>query len=224
MASDKIVLTSPIYEMQKDETPKQYWVVNEFFHYDGSIRSFAHELCSSEEDQSGKKRGPSGTVFPFKKMPAERTIRNWLLKLRATERKKAYWKNFIEETQQSLRKPILDFFKRDVNNLIDSADRDWDLDKKIDNSRKVKPHTKAKGKADLSKSHSDKVELMLTESGMPKDISKSKNEIMLEAEIDAKKENYLFVDELAEFNLDKAFEEVTECVDGKPDCIEEKRT
>ena len=171
--SSKIELVEPIYEMQNGETPKQYWVVTEFFHYDGTIREFAHELCCSEEDQAGTKQGPSGKTFPFKKVPAERTIKNWLIKLRASERKRAYWKNFTEEIQQSLRKPILDFFKRDVHNLIESSDKDWELDKKIDNSRKVKPHTKAKGKEKLSKSHKDKVELMLTESGMPKDISQS---------------------------------------------------
>ena len=60
-----------------------------------------------------------------------------------------------------------------------------------------------------------KLESLLTEAGMPKDFTKNDSTVKVDAEIKSKKENYLFVNELSDYNLDDALNEVTENVDRK---------
>ena len=212
----KIELTEPIYEIQEKETPKQYWFANEFFHFDGTIEEFLDYWYP--EDDDGRllpipQRAPSGEKTPFVKLPARGTMKNWSKLKRWIERKKAYWSDFIKDIQDNLKKDIVEFFKEDSKELMKSLKNDWKLDVKIDNSRKVKPHTKAKGKADLSKAHKEKLESLLTEAGMPKDFTKTDSKVKVDAEIKSQKENYLFVNELSDYNLDDALNEVTENVD-----------
>lgn len=213
----KIDLVDPIHEIQEKESPKQYWFANEFYHFDGTIEEFL-DYWYPEDDEGNPlpppQRGPSGEKNPFTRLPARSTMKNWTKLKRWVIRKKAYWADFIKNIQDNLKKDIGEFFKEDSKDLIESLKNDWDLDKKIDRSKKVKPHTKAKGKSDLSKAHKEKVETLLTEAGMPKDITKTDSNVTLDAEITNKKENYLFVGELSDYNLDDALSEVTEYVDG----------
>ena len=73
-------------------------------------------------------------------------MKNWSKLKRWYVRKKAYWADFIKDIQDNLKKDIGEFFKEDSKELIKSLKNDWKLDVKIDNSRKVKPHTQARGK------------------------------------------------------------------------------
>lgn len=213
MPSKKIDLVEPIYKIQEDETPKQYWFANEYYHFDGSQNDFLDFFYTSEGEPRCIEVAPSGAKIPFKLPAKRRTMQSWMIIKRWYERKKAYWAYIIEETQQGFQKDILNFFKGDVKNLIKSSEKDWDLDKKIDKSRKVNPHMKARGKSDLAKAHAEKVGIMLTEAGMPKDFTKNDSTVKVDAEITSKKENYLFVNELIDYNLDDALNEVTENVD-----------
>lgn len=216
--SKKIELIEPIYEIQEKETPKQYWFANEYFHFDGTIESFLDYWYPEDKDGNTlptPKQAPSGEKNPFVKLPARATMKNWSRLKRWYVRKKAYWADFIKDIQNNLKKDIGEFFKEDSKELIKSLNNDWKLDVKIDKSRKINPHTKARGKSDLAKAHKEKVDTLLTESGMPKDISKNDSTVKVDAEINTKKENYLFVNELSDYNLDDVLTEVTENVDRK---------
>ncbi|MBO6123302.1 MAG: hypothetical protein J6P09_05640 [Methanobrevibacter sp.] len=214
----KIELSEPIYEMQEKETPKQFWFANEYFHFDGTIDEFLDYWYP--EDNKGNllsppQRAPSGEKNPFTKLPAKATMKNWSRFKQWYPRKKAYWADFIKDIQDNLKKDIGEFFKEDSKELIKSLKNDWKLDVKIDNARKINPHMKARGKSDLSKAHNMKLESLLTEAGMPKDFTKNDSTVKVDAEIKSKKENYLFVNELSDYNLDDALNEVTENVDRK---------
>lgn len=215
MPSKKILLVDPIYEMQDEETPKQYWFANEYYHFDGTQNEFLDYFYPPEEPSIAPQVAPSGAEIPFKLPATRNTMKNWMKFKQWYKRKKAYWKDFIEDTQNNLKKDIGEFFKEDAKDLIESLKNDWNLDKKIDRAKKVKPHTKAKGKSDLSKAHKEKVETLLTEVGMPKDIAKNDSNLTVDAEITTKKEDYLFVDELSDYNLDDVLSEVTEDVDDE---------
>ena len=213
----KIDLIEPIYEIQEKETPKQYWFANEYFHFDGTVEEFLDYWYPTDDNGNPlpiPQQSPSGEKNPFSKLPVRGTMKNWSKLKRWHVRKKAYWADFIKDIQDNLKKDIGDFFKEDSKHLIKSLKNDWTLDAKIDKSQKVKPHTKAKGKSDLSKAHKEKVETLLTEAGMPKDIAKQDSTMKVDAKIKSKKENYLFVNELSDYNLDDALNEVTEYVGG----------
>lgn len=185
----KIDLTEPIHEMQEKETPKQYWFLNEYYHFDGTIDEFLNYWYP--EDKEGNllpipQQAPSGEKNPFTKLPAKSTMKNWSRYKRWYVRKKAYWADFIKDIQNNLKKDIGKFFKEDSKELIKSLKNDWKLDVKIDKAQKVKPHMKARGKSDLSKAHNTKLESLLTEAGMPKDIAKNNSKVTVDADVNAK--------------------------------------
>lgn len=185
----KIELTEPIYKMQEKESPKQYWFANEYFHFDGTIDEFINYWYP--EDNNGNplpipEQSPSGEKNPFTKLPTKGTMKNWSKLKQWYKRKKAYWADFIKDIQDGLKKDIGEFFKEDSKELIKSLKNDWKLDVKIDRAQKVKPHMKARGKSDLSKAHNTKLESLLIEAGMPKDIAKNDSKVTVDADVDAK--------------------------------------
>ena len=215
----KIQLEEPIHKMQEKEIPRQFYFANEFFKSKGTLADFLRYWY--EQDETGKwipKRHlnitPSGDELKFK-IPAKNTMESWAKRNQWNIRKRAFWKNTLETAQEEMQQEVIEFFKRDSKKIISSAEDDWQLDEQINYDDFTKPHLKAKGKNELANAHSKKVETLLIQSGMPKDISKQESNMNVKSDLTiANKSNELFTDELEDYNIDDTFNEVTEDVDN----------
>lgn len=213
----KIQLTEPIYQMQEKETPTQFYFANEFFKFKGELADYFRYWY--EQDENGKwnpkpilNKSPSGDEIRFK-IPAKGTMENWSKHKQWITRKKAFWKNTLESAQEEIQQDIIEFFKKDSKKIIQSANNDWDIDDALDSDYMTKPHLRAKGKNDLAAAHEKKVDTLLVQGGMPKDIGKSDINVKSDVTV-TDTSNELFVDELSDYNLDDAYDEVTEDVDN----------
>lgn len=215
----KIQLTEPIYLMQEKETPTQFYFANEFFKFKGDLADYLRYWY--EQDQNGKlnpkqdlNETPSGDEIRFN-IPAKATMENWAKHKQWYVRKRAFWKNTLESAQEEIQQEIIDFFKEDSKKIIESANNDWNIDDALDSDYMTKPHLRAKGKNDLAGAHEKKVETLLVEGGMPKDISKSEAKMDIKSDIAfTDNSNELFTDDLEDYNIDETYDEVTEDVDN----------
>ena len=215
----KIQLIEPIYTMQEKETPRQFYFANEYFKFKGKLADFLRYWY--EQDETGKwspkhhlNITPSGDKLRFK-IPAKNTMEDWAKRKQWNIRKRAFWKNTIESAQEEIQQEVIEFFKRDSKKIIDSAENDWKLDSELDDDVLTKPHLKSKGKNDLANAHSKKVETLLIQSGMPKDISKQESNMNVKSDVTfTDKSNELFTDELEDYNIDDTYDEVTKDVDN----------
>ena len=228
MAYTMIKLTrEPIWLLQEDETPTQCYFLDLYIHSGMTFPEFIKSFQIKKENgeihnlQKGdiweSKGGENKQKFEllFNPPNSQRTFRNWYYYRKWDERCRAYWDNFTQKRQQSFQKTVLEFCERDIINLIESADTDWDIDKEINDDCLTKPHLKAKGKNDVASSHQKKIESIFVESGMPKDISKFKSDMNVNSSVTIfDKSNELFTDELEDYNIDDTFDEVTEDVDN----------
>lgn len=182
MAYKKIELVEPIYELQEKETLRQYYFFDIFCKVDMDIepftKSFKNLTQGSEWCQNNVK------IFLEFNPPTPTTMVKWATYLQWRARKKSFGADKIKKIREELQKDLIDFFKEDSANLKKSAKKDWELDDEIDYDDRTPAHLKSKGKNELATAHQKKIDTLLIESGMPKDINQTQSEVNMKMEAD----------------------------------------
>lgn len=181
MVYTKLNLIAPIYELQEKETERQYYFFNLFCHVDMSISDFFQSFNGLE--RGGKWNDGRGEIILDFSPPKEKTFQNWHIYNQWKIRKREYWKCRLSNIRDELQKELIEFFKEDSRKLMESANKDWKLDKQIDYDDRTPAHLKAKGKNELATAHQKKIDTLLIESGMPKDIVQSEVNMNVDADV-----------------------------------------
>lgn len=186
MGYTKLELVAPIYELQEKETLRQHYFFDIFCKVDMDIepftKSFKNLTQGSEWCQYNVR-----IVLEFKP-PTPTTMVKWATYLQWRDRKKAFGANKIKTIREELQKDLIEFFKEDSIKMRESAQKDWTLDKQIDYDDRTPAHLKSKGKNELATAHQKKIDTLLIESGMPKDITQAEINTNMNVEADVKTE------------------------------------
>ena len=184
MAYTKLNLVEPIYELQEKETIRQHYFFDIFCKVDMDIepftKSFKNLTQGSEWCQNGVR------IFLEFKPPTPTTMVKWATYLQWRVRKRSFGADKIKKIRDELQKDLIEFFREDSAKLRESSKKDWTLDEQIDFDDRTPAHLKSKGKNELASAHQKKIDTLLIQSGMPKDIAQT--EVNMNAEVSAEVE------------------------------------
>ena len=209
MEYNKIKLQEPIYELQTDEKPKQHYFIDLYYGVeDDNIKNFAKSFHGLKKGQRWTYSGQT-EILKFDPYSPSHLIKLFSC-LQARTRRTAYWDSIFKSKREKRKKKITDFMDSFTDDLIDSTNELKVTDNEInyDDSR---PHLKAQGKNHISSARKTNWEI-LKDLGDIEDPSKNIN---LNNDVTfTDKSNELFTDELEDYNIDEAYDEVTEDVDN----------
>lgn len=184
MAYTKLNLVEPIYELQEKETERQYYFFNLFCNTDLQISDFAKSFNEAKKGTDCQLDGDQ-IKLDFNP-PKEATFKKWYTFCLWKQRKREYWKCKLNAIREELQQDLIEFFKEDSAKLRESSKKDWTLDEQIDFDDRTPAHLKSKGKNELASAHQKKIDTLLIQSGMPKDIAQT--EVNMNAEVSAEVE------------------------------------
>lgn len=148
MEYKKIDLQEPIYELQADEKPKQYYFIDLFFNVeDDNIKNFAESFCGLKKGQEWAYSGQT-EVLKFDPFSPSHLIKLFSC-LQAQSRRTAYWESIFKSKQEARKKKIVDFMDSFMDDVIDSTS-DLKVTENEINYDDSRPHLKAKGKNHIS--------------------------------------------------------------------------
>lgn len=184
MGYTKLNLVAPIYELQEKETIRQHYFFNLFCESDMQLSEFIRSFNELKKGCIWK--GNRKEIELDFNPPKPKTFEQWHLHNQWKTRKREYWKCKLNGIRDELQKELIAFFKEDSAKLRQSSKKDWVLDKQIDYDDRTPAHLKSKGKNELASAHQKKIDTLLIQSGMPKDIAQT--EVNMNAEVSAEVE------------------------------------
>lgn len=184
MVYTKLNLVAPIYELQEKETIRQHYFFNLFCESDMQLSEFAKSFNEVKKGDVWRKNGRE-IELEFNP-PKRKTFEQWCAYNLWERRKREYWKCKLNNIRDELQKDLIEFFKEDSAKLRQSSKKDWVLDEQIDYDDRTPAHLKSKGKNELASAHQKKIDTLLIQSGMPKDIAQT--EVNMNAEVSAEVE------------------------------------
>lgn len=185
MVYTKLNLVAPIYELQEKETIRQHYFFNLFCESDMQLSEFARSFNEVKKGDIWRNNG--GEIELDFNPPKPKTIEQWCAYNLWDTRKREYWKCKLNNIRDELQKDLIEFFKEDSAKLRESSKKDWMLDEQIDYDDRTPAHLKSKGKNELASAHQKKIDTLLIQSGMPKDIAQT--EVNMNAEVSAEIES-----------------------------------
>ena len=158
MEYNKIDLQEPIYELQKDEKPKQHYFVDLFYQVeDDNIRSFANSFCNLKKGQEWTYSGQT-EILKFDPFSPSHLIKLFSC-LQAKTRRDAYWESIFKSKQEARKKRITDFMESFMEDVIDSTS-DLKVTENEINYDDSRPHLKAQGKNHISSARKTNWEIL----------------------------------------------------------------
>ena len=158
MEHKRIELQEPIYELQKEEKPRQHYFIDLFYEVeDDNIKKFA-------ESFEGLKKGQTWVYGrSTEKLLFDPYTPTYLIKLfsclQAQTRRTAYWESIFKSKQESRKKKVTDFMDTFLEDVIDSTS-DLKVTENEINYDDSRPHLKAQGKNHVSSARKTNWEIL----------------------------------------------------------------
>ena len=158
MEHKRIELQEPIYELQKEEKPRQHYFIDLFYEVeDDNIKKFA-------ESFEGLKKGQTWVYGrSTEKLLFDPYTPTYLIKLfsclQAQTRRTAYWESIFKSKQESRKKKVTDFMDTFLDDVIDSTS-DLKVTENEINYDDSRPHLKAQGKNHVSSARKTNWEIL----------------------------------------------------------------